>query len=129
MLRPFRRDAIQPGLAIVPKQPSNGDGVSGTGPAVGLFCGDNTPGLLSKGAPYPESCPAYNTNGVAIISEMQGVIDPVASGGLSAKELVEDVAANPNKYYFNLHSLASFSYWQSTRSTPKGMCRGVMKVN
>lgn len=107
---------------------NDGDGVQGTGPAIGLFCGDNTPGLLSKGTPYPEPCGAYE-NGAVIMPDMRGVIDPVANGDMSVAQRIEDVAANPGKYYFNMHSLASFSYWKSQGSTPKGMNRGVMQLN
>jgi len=107
----------------------NGNGEAGSGPAVGLFCGDNTPGLLSKGTPYPAPCNAYSSKGYALQKDMKGVIDPVANGDMSIEQRIEDLAANPGKYYFNLHSLASFSYWQASGGTPAGMCRGVMKLS
>merc|ERR1712228_484703 len=40
------------------------------------------------------------------------------------------IGQHPDKYYFNFHSVASWTYWQHHgNGSPVGMCRGVMALS
>merc|ERR1712048_1403433 len=102
---------------------TNGDGENGSGPPVISFCGSNTPGLINAAGPYPEPCAPYMM-GSSNNAGMMGYLIPGENQGTSLSERVRDIAANPGKYYFNFHSVASWAYWSAVdASTPVGMCR------
>merc|ERR1712176_961669 len=108
---------------------TNGDGTSGSGPPVISFCGSNTPGLINAAGPYPEPCAPY-MGGSSNNANMMGYFIPGENEGTSLSQRVLDIAANPGKYYFNFHSIASWAYWSAQNPSnpqPVGMCRGVMK--
>merc|ERR1712176_748658 len=108
---------------------SNGDGETGSGPPVISFCGSNTPGLINVAGPYPEPCAPY-MGGSSNNANMMGYFIPGENEGTSLSQRVLDIAANPGKYYFNFHSIASWAYWSAQNPSnpqPVGMCRGVMK--
>jgi len=108
---------------------TNGDGENGSGPPVISFCGSNTPGLINAAGPYPEPCAPYMM-GSSNNAGMMGYLIPGENQGTSLSERVRDIAANPGKYYFNFHSVASWAYWSAVdASSPVGMCRGVMKLS
>jgi len=103
---------------------SNGDGASGSGPPVINFCGDNSPGMILDGSKYLTACSHYN-NGAALMSTMEGnFIDGAMNEGFTVASRVQDIGENPGKYYFNFHSIASWTYWQLENKGPVGMCRG-----
>merc|ERR1712187_647396 len=102
---------------------TNGDGESGSGPPVISFCGSNTPGLINAAGPYPEACAPY-TAGSSDNANMTGYFIPGENQGTSLSERVQDIAANPGKYYFNFRSVSSCAYCSSAPSgNPVGMCR------
>merc|ERR1712061_820762 len=108
---------------------NNGDGENGSGPPVISFCGSNTPGLINAAGPYPEPCAPY-MGGSSNNANMMGYFIPGENEGTSLSQRVRDIAANPGKYYFNFHSIASWAYWSAQNPSnpqPVGMCRGVMK--
>merc|ERR1719159_1606145 len=108
---------------------SNDDGENGSGPPVISFCGSNTPGLINAAGPYPEPCAPY-MGGSSNNANMMGYFIPGENEGTSLSQRVLDIAANPGKYYFNFHSIASWAYWSAQNPSnpqPVGMCRGVMK--
>jgi hypothetical protein len=108
---------------------SDGDGVNGNGDPVLSFCGDNTQGLINLEPPYPEMCAPYSS-GNSNNPNMKGVfLATPPNEGISVRDRVRDIAENPGKYYFNLHSLASYHYWLSKNEGPRGMCRGVMELS
>merc|ERR1712048_1419847 len=108
---------------------TNGNGESGSGPPVISFCGSNTPGLINAAGPYPEPCAPYMM-GSSNNAGMMGYLIPGENQDPSLSERVRDIAANPGKYYFNFHSVASWAYWSAVdASSPVGMCRGVMKLS
>merc|ERR1719450_1696460 len=107
----------------------NGDGENGSGPPVISFCGSNTPGLINAAGPYPEPCAPY-MGGSSNNAHMMGYLIPGENQGTSLSERFRDIAANPGKYYFNFHSVASWADWAAQPSAePVGMCRGVMQLS
>jgi len=98
------------------------------GGAVVNFCGDNSPGLLSNGVDtYPEPCTmAARGEFFASIAEMVGVVAPAAGASTPAEveALVRDMDANPDSYFFNIHTVASFTHWYPGH---RGMCRGPLQ--
>merc|ERR1712157_217494 len=109
----------------------NGDGENGSGPPVISFCGSNTRGLINAAGPYPEPCAPY-MGGSSNNAHMMGYFIPGENEGTSLSQRVLDIAANPGKYYFNFHSIASWAYWSAQNPSnpqPVGMCRGVMHLS
>lgn len=54
------------------------------------------------------------------MDNMDGVLVTTFNRGVSVAQRVEDIAAQPEMYYFNVHTLASWKEWQS--QGPKGSC-------
>jgi len=55
---------------------------------------------------------------------MQGALVAKFNQGMSVKERVGDIVKRPDMYYFNFHSLASWTHWFPS---PQGICRGKMQ--
>ena len=79
--------------------------------------------MLTAPCHYYEECKTYNENGNSVNTNMKG--NKSNSVDQSIYELVLDIGNYPNKYY-ELHSIASWSYWLSNGGVPKGLCRGIM---
>ena len=108
---------------------SDGDGVNGAGPPVINFCGDNSPGMISDGSPYKTPC-AHYTKGAALMADMRGnFIDGKQNSAFTLGSRLRDIASNPSNYYFNFHSIASWTHWQLEGKGPVGMCRGIMQLS
>merc|ERR1712048_620433 len=105
---------------------TDGDGMSGSGPPVINFCGDNRPGFIDDGTMYRSECSPYK-DGQAYMASMQGALVTKFNEGMTIADRVKDIAANPDHYYFNFHSVASWMYWQNHGGEPVGMCRGKMQ--
>ncbi|CAE7387304.1 cel6A [Symbiodinium natans] len=108
---------------------SDGDGVNGSGPPVINFCGENGPGFIADGSKYKTPC-AHYANRAALMSDMQGnFVDGEQNAAFTLGSRLKDIASNPSKYYFNFHSIASWTHWQIEGKGPVGMCRGVMQLS
>ena len=108
---------------------SDGDGVNGAGPPVINFCGDNGPGMILDGSPYKTPC-AHYAKGAALMASMQGnFVEGEQNAGFTLGSRLKHIASNPSKYYFNFHSIASWTHWQLEGKGPVGMCRGVMQLS
>ena len=108
---------------------SDGDGANGSGPPVLNFCGSNDRGMILDGSPYKTPCAHYK-NGEALMSDMEGdFIHGKQNAGFTLGSRLRDIASNPSKYYFNFHSIASWTHWQLEGKGPVGMCRGVMQLS
>eukprot|EP00438_Fugacium_kawagutii_P008499 Skav210951 [mRNA] locus=scaffold713:309647:310462:+ [translate_table: standard] len=108
---------------------SDGDGENGSGPPVINFCGSNDRGMILDGSPYKTPCAHYK-NGEALMNDMQGdFIQGKQNAGFTLGSRLKDIASNPSKYYFNFHSIASWTHWQLEGKGPVGMCRGVMQMS
>jgi len=95
------------------------------GPPVINFCGNNAAGLIADGVDYPEDCAPYGTTGASRTSGMRGVLILGENKGMTVADRVMDIAANPNSYFFNVHTMASWNQWYPD---PKGACRGPMQL-
>lgn len=93
-----------------------------TGPPVVNFCGNNAASLIADGAKYSVACSGYNSTDTSITEDVQGTFIP--NWGILMTERVKDIFANPDMYYFNLHSLADFTHWYPGHV---GVCRGPLK--
>jgi hypothetical protein len=102
---------------------SDEHGSTGEGPPVINFCGKDTAGLIRDGTAYTQECEPWDSSDVSHNVNVPGVVVP--NSGMTAAERVEDIARQPNKYYFNFHSLASWSHWYPQ---PHGICRGVLRL-
>jgi len=107
---------------------SDGDGENGAGPPVINFCGDNGPGMIADGSPYKSPCAHYQ-NRAALMSMTGNFVDGAQNAGFTLGSRLKDIASNPSKYYFNFHSIASWTHWQIEGKGPVGMCRGVMQMS
>jgi len=85
------------------------------------FCGDNSMGLIADGVAYPEECSPYSDIGNSRTEGMTGIMVPGERRGETVAELVTDIVRNPQLYYFNVHTLASYNHWYPRRN---GVCRG-----
>jgi len=56
---------------------------------------------------------------------ISGFTVPGSKTGRSVAELVQDIVEHPQAYYFNVHTLASYTYWYP--SSP-GVCRGPLQL-
>ncbi|CAE7835399.1 cbhC [Symbiodinium sp. CCMP2592] len=106
---------------------SDGDGENGSGPPVINFCGDNGPGMIADGSPYKSPCAHYKNR--AAVMSMTGNFADGQNAGFTLGSRLKDIASNPSKYYFNFHSIASWTHWQVEGKGPVGMCRGVMQMS
>jgi len=97
-------------------------GVSGEGPPVINFGGDNQKGMIDDQIQYPQVCQQW-VNDAAENRDVPGVLVPHFNRGVTAKERVEAIAATPGRYYFNFHTLASWTKWYPH---PQGIARGVL---
>merc|ERR1719277_1867861 len=73
------------------------------GPPVVNFCGDNSAGMIADGAKYTVPCAPW-AHGASRAADMPGVVISEISEGASAAGVaaqVEDIARNPQLYYFN----------------------------
>eukprot|EP00438_Fugacium_kawagutii_P002395 Skav210780 [mRNA] locus=scaffold275:34365:35153:+ [translate_table: standard] len=108
---------------------SDGDGENGSRPPVINFCGSNDRGMILDGSPYKTPCAHYK-NGEALMNDMQGdFIQGEQNAGFTLGSRLKDIASNPSKYYFNFHSIASWTHWQIEGKGPVGMCRGIMQLS
>jgi len=96
-----------------------------SGPPVINFCGDSSHGLIADGANYPEGCARWSAAGSSRTENMQGIAIQ-ASGSEAVARLVEDIAENPNFYYFNVHTEGSYMHWYPDHN---GMCRGPLQLS
>jgi len=103
------------------------DSVNGEGYPVISFCGDNTPGLINVAGPYDDMCAPFK-NGRSNNVDMKAQFIDATNGGMSVADRVKDIAERPDKYYFNFHSLASWTHW-SNQGKATGMCRGPMELS
>jgi len=102
----------------------DGDGDMGEGLPVINFCGDNSAGFINDGTGYPSPCSNYE-DGVADMQNMHGVLVQNTNDMFTLSSRIKDIAKNPTKYYFNFHSVASWTYWSHQGSgKPIGMARG-----
>lgn len=97
-----------------------------TGPPVVNFCGDNSVGLIADGAKYPEPCAPWSHAGSARTVDTSGTEVPSASSGSAVAQLVQDMASHPQLFYFNVHTLASYTNWYPHHN---GMCRGPLQLS
>jgi len=105
--------------------PQKRTGVMCTGPPVVNFCGHDAVGLIDDGTSYTGLCSGYDIGtGISNNLGMPGKLVP--SLGLTVMGLVTDMIENPNSYYFNVHSLASYNQWHPDF---RGVCRGVIELN
>merc|ERR1719323_1758252 len=103
---------------------TNGDGDTGSGPPVINFCGSNEMGMILDGTKYPEDC-MPNKAGDSLNANMKGAfLEGASNAGFTLAQRVQDIGENPGKYYFNFHSIASWTHWQIENKGPVGMCRG-----
>jgi len=101
------------------------DGATGEGPPVVNFCGKNGAGLIQDGVDYTRPCAQWDKNGVAHDDGMTGTLVPGFNRGISAAERVADIVKRPQDYYFNFHTMASWTRWYPT---PHGICRGQLQL-
>jgi hypothetical protein len=128
------------------------DGATCSGPPVVNFCGSNDvaspPGPIDDKTKYPVECDNSDAyldaeDGVSTTNAVNGwivgqssVARKVAVAGQyegTAQDLYADIVANPTRYYFNVHSKASWMYWQANavgknKGQPVGMIRGVLQA-
>jgi hypothetical protein len=102
---------------------SDEDGSTGEGPPVINFCGKDAAGLIQDHTAYSQECEHWDSHDVSHNVNVPGVLIP--NTGMTAAERVEDIVGQPEKYYFNFHSLASWSHWSPH---PHGICRGVLRL-
>lgn len=95
------------------------------GPPVINFCGSNVAGLIADGVPYPEACAPYSSARASRTSGMRGVLIPGENKDMTVADRVLDIVHNPQSYFFNVHTLASFNQWYPA---VKGACRGPMQL-
>lgn len=106
---------------------TNGNGDTGSGPPVINFCGSNEMGMILDGTAYPEGCMPYKA-GDALEGHMKGVfVEGAPNAGFTLAQRVQDIGEHPGKYYFNFHSIASWTHWQIENKGPVGMCRGQLQ--
>jgi len=106
----------------------NGDGATGSGDPVINFCGNNEPGFINDGTDYLSNCNPYE-DGSAYMPDMPGAFVESMNKGMSLASRIRDIGQHPNKYYFNFHSVASWTYWKNHgNGAPVGMCRGVLEM-
>merc|ERR1719471_1166589 len=81
-------------------------------------------GMILDGTKYPEGC-MPNKAGDSLNANMKGaLVEGASNAGFTLAQRVQDIGENPGKYYFNFHSIASWTYWQLENKGPVGMCRG-----
>jgi len=108
----------------------NGDGATGSGAPVINFCGNNAPGFINDGTDYLSMCNPYDQDGSAYMPDMPGAFVESENKGTSLASRILDIGQHPDKYYFNFHSVASWTYWKHHgNGSPVGMCRGVMALS
>ena len=71
---------------------------------------------------------AHYKNRAAVMSMTGNFVDG-QNAGFTLGSRLKDIASNPSKYYFNFHSIASWTHWQFEGKGPVGMCRGVMQMS
>mmetsp|Transcript_143567 Transcript_143567/g.357775 ORF Transcript_143567/g.357775 Transcript_143567/m.357775 type:complete len:518 (-) Transcript_143567:78-1631(-) len=91
-----------------------------SGPPVINFCGNNVLGLIDDGVKYSQFCSPYDANGASFTQDMEGMLVPRADG-MTVADRVRDIAARPEMYYFNVHTVASYNHWYPHYA---GVCRG-----
>jgi len=94
------------------------------GEAAVNFCGENAPGLLNNGALYPSACPRRRSDGYLRAADMEGVLVSKAKQPHEVDAEIRHIGEHPDLYYFNVHSLASYTQWYPGH---KGMCRGPLQ--
>lgn len=104
---------------------AGGTGDDGEGPPMINFCGANRRGWLDHSTPYLQECAGWDQHHVAKLGDMAGALVAAFNRGMTLAERVEDIAARPHMYYFNVHTLASWKQWGRTGSA-RGMCRGTL---
>lgn len=114
-------------LATSDDEGKEADGTSMEGPPVINFCGKNTPGLILDGTPYQQECPAWDANGAAHMADMLGSLVMATNKGFTQESRVADIVQYPHRYYFNFHTLASWTHWSQT-GAPHGICRGQLEL-
>merc|ERR1719210_2229543 len=119
-----KSELIAAHIHMVPAEEGE-DGATGEGPPVVNFCGKNGVGLIQDGTPYTQPCSQWDQNGAAHNSNMPGTLVPSFNRGMAAAERVEDIAKRPHAYYFNFHSMASWTRWYPV---PHGICRGQLQL-
>merc|ERR1711972_924762 len=72
-----------------------------------------------------QPCSQWDAHGAAHNRNMPGALVKNFNRDMSAAERVEDIAKRPHMYYFNFHSLASWTRWYPT---PHGICRGKLEL-
>jgi hypothetical protein len=99
-----------------------------SGPPVVNFCGSNAVGLIADGSKYSKACSSYQSGSSGDESstvDMQGVqVSGAEASAMSQVELVRDIFTRPELYYFNVHTMASYTHWYPHHN---GNCRGPLK--
>jgi hypothetical protein len=117
--------------AHIHEVPTSSTNADGNGPPVVNFCGSNYLGAggIDDGTLYTQECAATNAQSVSLSLNQTGVIVAGTTNGMTLVELVDKIVADPSKYYFNIHSAATFAYWKSAGKGPLGMARGPMMLS
>jgi len=102
------------------------DASKAEGPPVINLCGTNTQGLILDGIDYPQKCQSWDQRGASHNADMPGVLIPGFNRGTTVAQRVKDMARRPERYYFNFHSMAS---WTHFYPTPHGMSRGQLQLH
>jgi len=104
--------------------PQTRTGVLCSGSPVINFCGDNAAGLIADGTDYTAPCAPFDGSSASRTGGMLGAVVEGKSAGMTVAERVQDIAAYPDKYYFNVHTAASYNHYYPHH---EGMCRGPLQ--
>ena len=96
---------------------------------VGARLGLRTHAGVNQNFPATGRSPCAHYKNRAAVMSMTGNFVDGQNAGFTLGSRLKDIASNPSKYYFNFHSIASWTHWQFEGKGPVGLCRGVMQMS